>query len=231
MINNFEDLKYAYHLLNDSTLESIIEFSNSCLDRRPRKIVEYLKENNNDFSIICFCVEYSIKKVRKKLLETPYDDIKNFNECLKECEGYRDYRFIKNFHNKEYWISSFLDILSKKSRDVLGKIQSKIGWDEFKERSRIDFDDRVLNEYSYISYRYSHDPLDMNLYSSKYRCRCKKEIGYFFKLNKFYDFRTRLDSDDEYSVYVNEYLYLTFEENSFSDYFITRDDVLNIILN
>lgn len=229
MINNFDDIIKAHNLLEDiRKTDEIIEIAKQFPDERPRKKIRWLLETNSNYQMIDFLSEMRVKVIRKKLLATPHDIVNDFNNQMKLKY---EIRFIKNFHNKDYWIVSFLQLLKKQACHKINNIKSEIGWNHGIEMSRNHIDERILHEFSTRHPGDYGDTLWGSDYSERIRCKCRKELEGYFNQGEFYDFRKSLQYLDCKYVYFHQGLYLEFTEFSFDDYFVDRDAILDEILS
>lgn len=192
-------------------------------------------KNHTDYQKILYLSEIGIKKVRKPLLNSDFEQIKIFNEELKI--EHPNKTWINNLHTKENWINEVLKLIKTKSKSLLFLIENISGYNHY-EKNRLEFDWRIVRSYdyytggnNYIQYYKEDDPN----WSDKVICTCIKDISEWdiilFKKGEKYFYRKKIDGQ---IIVMSEFMPFILESNSFYEYFLSmesRDRILSQILD
>lgn len=192
-------------------------------------------KNNPDYKKILYLSEIRIKKVRKPLLNSDFEQIKLFNQELKT--EYPNKTWINNLHTKENWINEVLKLIKTKSKSLLFLIENISGYNHY-EKNRLEFDWRIViddndNHTGYYHHDFKED--DPN-WSDKIYCSCIKNIigewdDIIFKKGEKYFYRKKVDGQ---IIVMYKFASYIFEGDSFYEYFLSiesRDRILSQILD
>ena len=186
-------------------------------------------KSHSDYLKINFLSNMSIRKVRKPLLNSCFEQIKIFNEELKI--KYPNKKWINNLHSKDNWLNEVLNLIKKRSYVLLHDIENICGYNQH-EKSRIHFDFRIVNDYdisnNYYNLHFYDSKEDDKEWSEKIYCVCIKDIKGDFSINdknlfdkgEKYFYRKKIDG--QINVYPCEWSYI-FEGESFYEYFLSQD--------
>jgi hypothetical protein len=226
IISDFNLLIETYNLVNSkdclndikSEIENMSDLIGKFKFEKIKSHPDYLKIN--------FLSNMSIRKVRKPLLNSCFEQIKTFNEELKI--KYPNKKWINNLHTKDNWLNEILNLIKKISNILLYDIENICGYNQH-EKSRIDFDFRIVGDNDISSNYYFYDFKEDNKeWSEKICCVCIKDIKNDFSINdkKLFDkgkkYFYRKKTDGQINVYPCEWSYI-FEGDSFYEYFLSPD--------
>ena len=237
MIPNLNSLIDIYRLLHsDDCLCNIKNESEKMGDLIGKFKFDKIK-NHTDYLKINSLSIMKIKRVRKPLLDSDFEQIKIFNEELKI--KYPNKSWINNLHRKENWINEVLILIRNESKSLIGQIEIIVGYDNY-EKNRLNFDHRIVNDFTFENlYNFKDSKDDNKNWSEKIPCTCLKDIKdnspipNLFNKGQKYLYRRKIDGQICVYPYEFELSYL-FENDSFYEYFSSpdsRDRRLNQILN
>lgn len=230
-IDSFERLKESFYFVNNpQNLENIFKIIDEMSEKRPRFKFLNIQTDENYIKLLFF-KNMKIKKERKNLVGVDREIIREFNETLKSTYKMP---WCQHFHNKDNWINQILTIIKNKSVSLLNEIKIYSGVNEYEE-NRLWVDYNIVKNYSWSPFFPSDD------FKEKINCICKKDLietnpehsllnRTYFKIGGEYKFRVNKENSYRH-VYYDEYYDLIFENNTFYEYFYTKEEMRESKIN